>query len=179
VKKNPGKVSYATSGAGTSQHLAGELLNARTKIDMVHVPYKGGGPALNDIVGGQVPVAILILSNVEPHVRSGKLRALAVVEATRAKAAPNVPTVAEAGVPGFAVPDTWIGLMGPARLPAPIVMRIDQAVTKAVATSGVHSRLDAAGFELGVVNADAFAKQAPGTLEMYRTIVTEARIKPE
>ena len=145
AKKNPGKVFFATSGAGTSQHLAGELLNSTAKIEMVHVPYKGGAPALNDVVGGQVPVAILIMSNVLPHVKSGKLRILGVVESKRAKSAPDVPTVAEAGVPGFSVPDTWIGIMGPKNLPAPIVSKLNAELAKVVERPEVRSRLEGAG----------------------------------
>ena len=145
AKKDPGKVFFATSGAGTSQHLAGELLNSTAKIEMVHVPYKGGAPALNDVVGGQVPVAILIMSNVLPHVKSGKLRILGVVESKRAKSAPDVPTVAEAGVPGFSVPDTWIGIMGPKNLPAPIVSKLNAELAKVVERPEVRSRLEGAG----------------------------------
>jgi tripartite-type tricarboxylate transporter receptor subunit TctC len=179
VKKNPGKVSFATSGAGTSQHLGGELLNNMAKLDMVHVPYKGGGPALNDVVGGQVPVALLIMSNVLPHVRSGKLRLLAVIESKRAKAAPDVPTLAEAGVPGFAVPDTWIGFVGPAGLPAPVLNKVNGDLAKVAELPAVRTRLEAAGFEVNVVQSTEFAKSAPATTEAYRKITSDASIKPE
>ena len=179
VKKNPGKVSFATAGAGTSQHLGGELLNSSVGLDMVHIPYKGGAPALNDVVGGQVPVAISILSNVLPHVRSGKLRLLGVIESTRAKAAPDVPTLAEAGVLGYAVPDTWIGLMGPAGLPASIVDRINTDAQKVANTDAVRARLDAAGFEVNLIGPKEFAAQAPRTIETYRKIISAAGIKPE
>src|SRR3990172_8648654 len=100
AKKNPGKLSYGTSGIGSPHHLGGLLLNRAAGIDMVHIAYKGGGPALNDVLGGQVTVAMLALSTVIPHVRSGKLRLLAVLEAQRAKAVPDTPTIAEAGHPG-------------------------------------------------------------------------------
>src|SRR4051812_40393596 len=119
VRRNPGKVSYASSGKGTSQHLAGELLNVTAKIDMQHVPYKGGGAAINDLAGGQVPAALLIMSNLLPLAKSGKVRMLGVVESRRAKAAPELPAIGET-VPGFEVPDTWIGFLGPAALPAPV-----------------------------------------------------------
>ena len=179
VRANKGKISYGTSGAGTSQHLGGESLNAMAGLDIVHVPYNGGAPALNDVVGGQIPVAILILSNVLPHVKSGKLRAIGVIEASRAKAAPEVPTVAEGGVPGFSVPDTWIGIIGPAGLPPAVVERINAELQKAANNAAVRTRLDAAGFEVNLVAPDEFARQAPRTVESYRKIISAAGIKPE
>ena len=179
VKKNPGKVSYATSGAGTSQHLGGELLNHAAHIDMIHVPYKGGAPALTDVVGGQVPVGILIYSNIKQYVANGKVRVLAVIESTRAKAAPDVPTIAEAGVLGFAVPDTWIGIMGPAGLPPAVVSRLDAEIAKAANAPAVRTRLDGAGFEVSVVQAAEFAPQGPKITAMYKSITTTAGIKPE
>jgi tripartite-type tricarboxylate transporter receptor subunit TctC len=179
AKKNPGKVSYATSGAGTSQHLGGELLNHAAGIDMTHVPYKGGAPALTDVVGGQIPVGILIYSNIRQHVAAGRLRALAVIESTRAKAAPDVPTVAEAGVPGFAVPDTWIGIMGPAGLPRDVLTRLNSEILKAASMPAVRTRLEGAGFEINEVGTDEFAGQGAKITEMYRTITATAGIKPE
>lgn len=179
AKKNPGKVSYATSGAGTSQHLGGELLNHAAGIDMVHVPYKGGAPALTDVVGGQIPVGILIYSNIRQHVAAGRLRALAVIESTRAKAAPEVPTVAEAGVPGFAVPDTWIGIMGPAGLPREVLQRLNGEILKAAGVPAVRARLEGAGFEINEVGAEEFAGQGAKITEMYRSITATAGIKPE
>lgn len=179
VKKNPGRVSFATSGAGTSQHLGGELLNKVAGLDMTHVPYKGGAPALTDVVGGQVPVGILIYSNIKQYAASGKVRTLAVIESTRAKAAPDVPTLAEAGVPGFAVPDTWIGMLGPAGLPADVTAKLNAAIVKAAASADLRARLEGAGFEVGVVPSDKFAAQAPQLTETYRSIIATAGIKPE
>jgi len=179
VKKNPGKVSFATSGAGTSQHLGGELLNHAAGLDMTHVPYKGGAPALTDVVGGQVPVGILIYSNIRQHVATGKVRALAVIEATRAKVAPNLPTVAEAGVPGYAVPDTWIGIIGPAGLPREVVSRLDAEIAKAANAPAVRTRLEGAGFEVGVVPAEEFAGQGTKITALYKAIISTAGIKPE
>ena len=179
VRANKGKVSYGTSGAGTSQHLGGELLNTSAGLDMVHVPYKGGAPALNDVIGGQIPMAILILSNVLPHVKSGKLRAIGVIEATRAKAAPDVPTIAEGGVPGFSVPDTWIGIVGPAGLPPAVVERLNAELQKAANNAAVRTRLDAAGFEVNLVASEEFSRQGPRTVETYRKIISAAGIKPE
>ena len=179
AKKNPGKLSFGTSGVGSSQQMGGLMLNRAAGIDMVHVAYKGGAPALNDVLGGQIPVAIVIVSNVLTHVRAGKLRLLAVLEAQRAKAAPDTPTVAEAGVPGYALPDTWIGLVGPAKLPAPIVNQVNAAVVKALGFPDVRSRLEAAGFEVKGNTPQEFADGIAKGYETYRKIATEAGIKPE
>ena len=178
VKKNPGKVSFATSGKGTSQHLAGELLNVTAKLDMTHVPYKGGGAAINDLVGGQVPAAMLIMSNLLPLAHAGKVRMLAVIEANRSKAAPELPTIGET-VAGFAVPDTWIGFLGPAGMPANVTARLNSALTQVAGSATARSRLEAAGFEPYVVQAPEFARLAPVNAAAYRRITSEAAIKPE
>ena len=179
AKKNPGKLSFGTSGVGSSQQMGGLMLNRAAGIDMVHVAYKGGAPALNDVLGGQIPVGIVIVSNVLTHVRAGKLRLLAVLEAQRAKAAPDTPTVAEAGVPGYALPDTWIGLVGPAKLPSAIVNQVNAAVMKALGFPDVRSRLEAAGFEVSGNTPQQFADGIAKGYETYRKIATEADIKPE
>jgi tripartite-type tricarboxylate transporter receptor subunit TctC len=179
AKQNPGKLSYATSGAGTSQHLGGELLKQAAGFDMTHVPYKGGAPALIDVVGGQIPVGILIYSNIRQHVAAGRLRALAVIEASRARAAPDLPTVAEAGLPGFAVPDTWIGIIGPAGLPREVLARLNADILKAAGVAAVRTRLEGAGFEINEVGAEEFTGQGAQITEMYRAITATAGIKPE
>jgi len=179
VKKNPGKIFFGTSGTGTAQHLGGLQLNKATGMDMPHIGYKGGAQATTDLLGGQIQVGILTLSNVIPHVRTGKLRLIAMMESTRSKAVPEVPTVAEAGVPGFATPDTWIGLMGPARLPLPIVRQLNAAVGKALEFPDVRSRLEAAGFEAGVATQEAFAESISKSYSVYKKIVDDAGIKPE
>jgi tripartite-type tricarboxylate transporter receptor subunit TctC len=138
-------------------HLAGLLLASAASIDLVHVAYKGGAPALADLLGGQVQMGILIMSTVMPHVQSGKLRALGVVEASRAKAAPDLPTLAEGGIAGYAMPDLWIGFLGPRGLPAPVVTRINAAVIKAVNAPDVRPRLEAIGYEVGGNTPEQFA----------------------
>ena len=179
AKRNPGKVSFGTSGVGTSQHLGGLLLNNAAGIDMVHVPYKGGAAALNDVLGAQVQVGLLVLSNVLPHIRAGKLRALGVLEAKRAKGAPNIPTVAEAGIAGYAIPATWAGVLGPAGMPAPVLSRLSAELTKAVNSPDVLSRLEGAGFEVVGSSPKEFGDLLAGSVDSYRKIVTRAGIKPE
>lgn len=179
AKKNPGKVSFGTSASGSSQHLGGLLVNRVAGIDMVHVPYKGGAPALNDVLGGQIPVAILVLSNIVPHVKSGKLRVLATLEAQRAKAAPEVPTMSEAGLSGHSLPDTWVGIVGPAKLPEPIVTQLHAAIIKALQLADVRARLDATGFEVKGNSPQEFAAQVHKAFEIYKRIAADAGIAPE
>ncbi len=178
AKRNPGKVSYGTSGLGTSQHIGGVLLNVANGIDMVHVPYKGGAAALTDVLGGQVQVGLLVLSNVLPHIKAGKLRALGVLEGKRAKAAPQIPTVGES-IPGYAIPDTWAGILAPAGLPAPILSKLSAEMTKAVNAPEVRARLEGAGFEFVGSTPKEFADLLSGSVDSYRKIVTQAGIKPE
>ncbi len=177
-KKNPGKLSYGTAGVGTSQHIGGALLNRMAGIDMVHVAYKGGALALNDLLGAQIPVAMTILSNVLVHVRSGKLRLLAVLGAHRAKAAPDAPTIAET-VPGYLIPDTWIGLTGPAKLPPAIVEQLNAAVLKSLGYPDVRARLAAAGFEVIGNSAQEFESVLNASVDIYRKITSETGIRPE
>ncbi|MBI2319831.1 MAG: tripartite tricarboxylate transporter substrate binding protein [Betaproteobacteria bacterium] len=179
AKKNPGKVFYAIPAIGSSQHMGGLLLNRTAGINMVHVAYKGAAPALADVLGGQVPVGMVTLSNVIPHVRAGKLRLLAVLQSERAAAVPDTPTVAEAGVPGYRVPYSWIGVLGPAGMPAAIVNQINAAVVKALGFPEVRARLDAAGFQVRSNTPQAFAQEITSSHGIYRKIATEAGIQPE
>lgn len=179
AKKNPGKVSFGTAGSGSSQQLGGLLVNRVAGIDMLHVPYKGGAPALNDVLGGQIPVAILVLSNIIPHVKSGKLRVVAVLEAQRAKGAPEVPTMAEAGLNGHSLPDTWVGVVGPARLPAPILSQLHASIVKALEFADVRARLDATGFEVKGNTPQEFATQVQKAFDIYKRIAADAGIQPE
>ncbi len=179
AKKNPGKLSYGTAGVGTGSHIGGVMLSRAAGIDMVHIPYKGGAPALNDVLGGQISMALLNTSSVMPHVRSGKLRLLAVLDARRAKALPDVPTVAQAGVAGYASPDLWVGVLGPANLPAAIVDQLNAAVLKAITFPDVRSRLDTAGFEVESTTPREFTQHILKSYEIYSKIMVEAGIKPE
>jgi tripartite-type tricarboxylate transporter receptor subunit TctC len=178
-KKNPGKLSYAIAGTGSNQHLAGELLRIVGKFDLQVVPYKGGGPAVNDLIGGQVPMGILVLSTVSQHVKSGRLRAINVMEARRAKGAPDIPTVAESGLPEYLIPETWIGMLGPAGLPRAIVDRLHAELVKAVNVPDVRARLEGAGYEISTVGPDELTDSIGKSIDVFRRIVTAAGIKPE
>ena len=179
VRKNPGRVSYATPGPGSISHLAGELINLSANVDMQHVPYKGGIPALADLLSGQIPVGIFTLATVTPHVRGGKLRVLGVIEQRRAKNSPEVPTLAEAGVPGFPLPDSWLGMLGPAGLPDAIVRRLNAEINTALATPDVLERLKGAGLEASGNTPEQFRDTIARNSEVYRRIVSAAGIKPD
>jgi tripartite-type tricarboxylate transporter receptor subunit TctC len=131
AKANPGKVNYGSAGAGGITHLAAELLKAEAKIDIVHVPYKGAAPAVNDLLGGQVQMGIFDVPVVLPHIRAGKFKALAVTSAKRAPSLPEVPTTAEAGYPGV-ISDNWYGLVAPAATPPGVLRRIHSAAVTAL-----------------------------------------------
>jgi len=145
-KKNPGKLNFASSGSGTSIHMAGELFKLETKLDVAHIPYKGSSPAVTDLIGGQVQYMFDNMPSAWPQVQAGKLRALAVTTPTRSPAAPNVPTMQESGFKGFDV-SSWFGLMAPAGTPAPIIDKLNAAVLKALAKPDVQKRMMELGAE--------------------------------
>ncbi|HEX6415101.1 MAG TPA: tripartite tricarboxylate transporter substrate binding protein [Burkholderiales bacterium] len=140
AKANPGKLSYGSAGSGSAPHLATELLKQRAGIDMLHVPFKGGGPMVADLLGGQIHIVIADQANLMPHVKAGKLRALAVGTLERSASYPDIPTIAESGFPGFEA-RAWQGIAGPANLPADIVTQLNAAFAKAMAFPEVHQRL--------------------------------------
>ena len=144
LQKHPG-TPYSTAGAGTSMHLAGVLFAQMSKTDLVHVPYKGSAPLITDLLGGQVPVAFDNLPASLPHIQAGKLRALAVAGPQRSPALPDVPTLAEAGLPGYAV-EPWFGVYGPAGLSPTVTQRLNKALADALADPAVKDKLLAAGF---------------------------------
>jgi tripartite-type tricarboxylate transporter receptor subunit TctC len=146
AKAHPGKLSYASGGIGGSGHLAVELFRTMTQVQAVHIPYKGNGAAIADLIGGQVPFCFCTLPSVFPHVKSGRLRPLAVTTARRSPAAADIPTVAEAGVPGYEV-SQWYGLLAPAGTPTPIIERLNSEVGKALKHPEVRSRLQSEGAE--------------------------------
>jgi tripartite-type tricarboxylate transporter receptor subunit TctC len=147
VKASPGKFSFGTAGNGSSQHLAGELLNNMASIDLVHIPYKGAGPAVTDVVGGQTPLAIVGMAPVMGHIKSGKLIALAVTQAERAAFAADIPTVAETpGLKGFEATH-WMGVFAPAKTSAEVVQRVQTDIRDVVNTPEVKARLLALGIE--------------------------------
>jgi tripartite-type tricarboxylate transporter receptor subunit TctC len=146
ARANPGKLSYGSAGSGSGTHLAGEMLKDRLKIDLVHIPYKGTGPAVTDLIGGQVQVMISTFASVLPHVKSGRLRALGVTSAKRSPATPEVPTLIEAGVPAFDY-STWYALFLPAGAPRTIVDKLNQATRRVLAMNDTKQKFDLQGVE--------------------------------
>jgi tripartite-type tricarboxylate transporter receptor subunit TctC len=146
AKAQPGKSTYASAGNGTSIHLAGELFASMAQVDMLHVPYKGSGPAVTDLIGGQVDYMFDSITSAMPHIQSGKLRAIAVTTAKRSSALPNVPTVAEAGLPGYEL-SPWFAVYMPAGTPQPIVAKINAALIEAMKLPEVKARFAAIGAE--------------------------------
>ena len=176
-KANPGKLSYGTSGAGSPHHLSGELLHQMTGVDLVHVPYKGGGPALTDLLGGQIPMLFASLVSVEQYIRSGKMRALAITDVARYKGLPDVPIVAET-LPGFEM-TSWLGFFGPAGLPQPVVTKLHEEIVKALNKPDVRPKLEATGLEVVGNTPDQFAGIVRRTLETRGALVRSAGIKAE
>jgi tripartite-type tricarboxylate transporter receptor subunit TctC len=179
AKKNGAKLHYGTTGAGSPHHLGGVLLAQMTGIALEHVPYKGGNPAIQDVLSNSIPMVILTAATIMPQVRNGKLRPLGLIENHRFAVVPGVPTISES-LPGYAVPDTWFGFMGPAGLPRAIVDRLNAEIRKAVQDPEVRQRIENIGMEpTSAVSADEMAANIKTELETIRRIVTSAGIQPE
>src|SRR5215470_6206523 len=146
AKSQPGKLNFASVGTGSPAHIAGELLKLKAGIDMVHVPYKGGGPAVTDTIGGQVTLLFVSMPAAWQHVKAGKLKAIAVTSLKRSVAAPDVPTIAESGIPDYVV-DSWYGALAPAKTPPAVIARLNQAFVKVLENPQIKERLLAQGAE--------------------------------
>lgn len=171
AKAHPGRLNMASSGNGTSIHLAGELFKSRNGIYMTHIPYRGSGPALKDLIGGAVDVMFDNLPSAMPHIQSGSLKAFAVTSGQRSAALPDLPTVAEAGkLPGFEA-SSWFGLLAPAGTPADIVARLQQETAKAMALPAVKERLLAQGAIPGGNSPAEFAQQIDAEITKWAGVV--------
>ncbi len=148
AKKEPGKINFASAGNGTTNHLSGELFKSMARIDIVHVPYRGAGPAMNDLIGGHVQMFFDLMPVVLPQVATGKVRALANAGARRPSALPDVPTVAEQGLPGFDA-SSWYGLVAPAKTPEPVLAKLREEVAKVLAAPDIIARIHELGSEPG------------------------------
>jgi tripartite-type tricarboxylate transporter receptor subunit TctC len=178
AKANPGKLNFASSGIGASQHLAAELFKARTGVDMIHVPYKGGGPAMADLVAGRVEVMFETIPSSMSYVQSGQLRALAVTVDERSKQLPDVPTMAEAGVKDY-LSRGWLGMMAPAGTPPAIVDKLAGALHKTIATPAVTKRLTELGLEIKTSTPAQFSAFIANEVKDFRTLITDAKIPVE
>lgn len=178
VKKTPQKYNFATSGFGSAGHLAEEFLKMRTGMDIPIILYKGAGPALTDLIGGQVSAMADPILSSGPHVRAGKLRALAITAARRSPLFPEVPTVSESGLPGFEF-YSWYGLWAPANLPKDIAAKLEGAAIKAVQSKEMQERLVAQGFDPVGSSAADFARFIDEETTRYAKIVKDANIQPQ
>lgn len=175
LKANPGKVSYATPGNGTIGHMWGEQFIKAAGVDMLHIPYRGAGPAINDVLGGQVPVYFDQVASSLPHIQSGKLRAIAVSWPERLAVLPEVPTYAEAGHPELNDP-SWFGLVAPKNTPAEQIARVQQAVAEALQDPAVKKRMDAQGMYVSGTSSEAFTQQIASEVEKMKAVAKAANI---
>lgn len=177
-RAQPGKLSYASGGLGTTSHLAGELFKSTAKVDIVHVPYKGNAPAITDLLGGQTQMLFATMPTVLPHVKAGKLRAIASIGLVRTAALPDVPTVAESGLPGFEV-SNWIGLFAPGGTPSDIVAKLNAEVQKIMRSPDVQKRLEAEGARFIPTTPAQFAAFQKEELVKWAKIIKDANIRAE
>lgn len=178
LKANPGKYSYSSSGIGSPIHMTGELFQISTGTKMVHVPYKGMGAAYGDLLGGRVPVSFPTIISSIPHITAGRLRPLAVTPPKRVQAVPNIPTMAEAGVPGVVVVN-WYGLIAPPKTPQPVIDRISREVAKAMQSPEMAQRLLAEGSEAVGSSPKEFAAHIRAETELWSRVIKQAGIKGE
>ncbi len=178
LKANPGKISYASPGNGTIGHMWGELFKSSTGTAMVHIPYRGAGPAINDVLGGQVPVYFDQVASSLPYVKAGKLKALAVSWPQRLEVLPDVPTYAELGYPQANEP-SWFGLVAPASTPAAQVLRVQQAVAAAIKEPAVRDRLAGQGLYPSGTTPAQFSQQIVREIEKMKKVAAYAKIKIE
>jgi tripartite-type tricarboxylate transporter receptor subunit TctC len=178
AKKNPGKLNYASSGSGAAAHLAGELFKTMAGVDLVHVAYKGAQPALTDVIAGQVQVMFATSASAIPFIHAGKLRALAVTTARRSASVPDLPTVSEAGVPGFEA-ITWHGVVVPAATPRPLVERLNRDIVGALAQPDLRERLAALGAEVRAGTPREFADYIASEIPKWSKVVRDSGARIE
>jgi tripartite-type tricarboxylate transporter receptor subunit TctC len=177
AKANPGKVNMASAGNGSAPHMAGELFKMMAGVNMVHVPYRGQGPALTELLGGEVQVLFATAPGTTDYVATGKLRALAVTSATRAQVLPNVPPVADF-VPGYET-SQWYGMCAPSKTPAEIITKLNKEINAAIADPGMKARLAAIGGEPLPGTPAEFGKLIAEETEKWAKVVQAAGLKPE
>ncbi len=176
AKARPGQLAYASAGHGTAAHLSGELFKSMAKVDMVHVPYKGNVPAITDLIAGQTSLLFATMPTVLPQVQVGRLKALAVTSSSRSPAAPQLPTIAEAALPGFSVTN-WIGFFAPAGTPREIVIKLNGEVARIMQAPDIQKRLAAEGAKFTPWTPDQFAAFVKDELAKWAKVVKDAGIR--
>jgi len=178
AQANPGKLSYATAGQGSPHHIAGEVLSQRAGGGLVHVPYKGTGQSITDLIGGQVPLAFASLSTALPYAQGGKLKIIGLVESERQKSAPQVPTMGES-LPGYAIPATWLGFFAPPGLPEALAKRLNAEMVKAIESPAVTERINASGLQAITSSREKFAERIRDDMRRYNQLISSTGITPE
>ncbi len=177
-KAKPGQISFASAGGGSAQHFALEMFKMQAKIFALHVPYRGSGPALIDLISGQVNYCFETMTSAAPHIRGGKAIALAQTRLKRAKSFPNVPTMAEQGFPGFEA-TVWYGLMGPGKMPQAMAQRMNEDVNKVLAMPDVQDKMDQFGAEDGGGSIEKFASFIKAEQQKWALVAKGASVKPD
>ena len=177
LKANPGKGGFGSSGTGSPHHLAGELLKARTGAPLIHVPYRGGGPALNDLMGGQISLLFASAITVVPHIQSGKVKAIALTSAKRSGILPNVPTMGES-LDGFEMP-SWLAFFGPAKMPDAVTRRLSDELVKVLSDPDVRARLTAAGMDVVAGGQAELTELQRREYQSRGKLIRDANIKGE
>jgi tripartite-type tricarboxylate transporter receptor subunit TctC len=178
AKANPGKLNYGSSGTGGASHLSGALLDSLAGIKTVHIPYKGGAPAMTDVIAGQIQMLFSSVMQSHAHIKSGRLRALAVTTAKRVKAEPDLPTMQEAGVPGYEVAQ-WYGILAPAKTPKPIVTKLNAELVRILGTREAAERLAADGSEPAGTSPEEFGAYVKAEIAKWGKVIKEAGIHLE
>ena len=178
AKAQPSKLSFGTSGTGTAVHLTGELFKSLAKVDIAHVPYKGGGPALSDLIAGQIPMGVQNIATVVQYVRAGRVRALGISSLERSPALPDVPTIASAGFPGFEAKE-WYGLVAPAGTPIPIVARLNREIVRVMHLPDINARIAEQGAEIVADSPEQFGAFIKSELAKWTRIVRETGMRLE
>jgi tripartite-type tricarboxylate transporter receptor subunit TctC len=178
ARKEPGKINFASAGNGTTNHLSGELFKSMAKVDIVHVPYRGAGPAMNDLIGGHVQMFFDLMPVVLPQVTTGKVRALGAAGAARTSALPDVPTIAEQGVPGFDA-SSWYGLVAPAKTPEPVLAKLREEVAKALKTPDMVARIRDLGSEPGAAFGKDFGAFMAAETKKWAEVIRASGAKAD
>jgi tripartite-type tricarboxylate transporter receptor subunit TctC len=178
AKARPGQLNFASPGAGTASHLGGELFRSMAQIDVVPIHYKGATPAMTDLIGGQVSFTITSMLSVMPHVKSGKLRAIGVTTARRSPAMPDLPTIAESGLPGFEAPN-WYGVLSTAGTPKPAIDKLNRELARIVTSPDVREKFAAQGAESGTDTPAEFARFIKAEIVKWAKVIRDAGLQPE
>ncbi len=178
AREKPGELNYASAGVGSFQHLASSLFKLQSGLDIVHIPFKGGGPAMMDVIAGNTQIAIGSLIQTLPHIRSGRLKPLGVGSAARVPALPDVPTISEAGVPGYEATNWW-GIVAPAGTPRPVIERLHRELSVILASAETKKRFESEGGEAAQMTPEEFGRFIAAEMMKWARVVKEAGIRAE